>query len=644
MPKWNSPILANTRRETPFCCSSSTAALRTLRGTTNMADDPVGEELSLVNDNHLPDLLRELCELREKGSFCDVVVEVQSRRYLAHKAVLSSTCRYFRSLFLDVPCSSMGPFVIDFLTIKLFHQILEFVYKGHIKADKVEIRDLYKAAKDLGLDCLEEICQRIVPLEYLEECSDSESEISQSLSDAGAQMSASADGCVEDGAAISAENLNDVDGGGKTNPKHKAENCVTKNKGEKSRQSNDARSSDSVQSHPCNGNKPQKSVKAGKNSEQEFCISNVESMSRRAGERAVAESSPDKHDAAQRRGDFNYTPVGICEVKMEPLDEEAFILPSHKESRLSHVGLKANDSENEMVQSSDVKHRDPNSPMLGIDGSRHMEVIHAMQSYPMVAADSKLRNQLHVNDFAPRLPVGATDSFVLCQVCGEFVQEMGLKDHAAVHLDLATMECKVCGVAFGSFGEAVEHVLLHTGITASPCEGCGEVFLSKDSLSLHVRDCGKGESKDHLDDFQMDESEGLDGGPPERVFCQVCGVSLPRKFLAVRKHAKCHVDSEKRECRVCGRKCNYLSNVIKHTLIHIGVCLFTCDICGKKFLNRNNLMAHRRRVCLNSRCYLSEGAWQHMVDENHPLGELDLSHSSATADGPEEVLGTDVSE
>uniref|UniRef100_S4RW85 Zinc finger and BTB domain containing 1 n=1 Tax=Petromyzon marinus TaxID=7757 RepID=S4RW85_PETMA len=494
----------------------------------------VGEELSLVNDNHLPDLLRELCELREKGSFCDVVVEVQSRRYLAHKAVLSSTCRYFRSLFLDVPCSSMGPFVIDFLTIKLFHQILEFVYKGHIKADKVEIRDLYKAAKDLGLDCLEEICQRTVPLEYLEECSDSESEISQSLSDAGAQMSPSADGCVEDGGAISAEIHNDVDGGGKTNAKHKAENCVTKNKGEKSRQSNDARSSDSVHSQPCNGNKLQKSVKAGKNSEQEFCISNVESMSRRAGERAVAEAPPDKHDSAQRRGDLNYTTVGICEVKMEPLDEEAFILPSRKESCLSHVGLKANDNENEMVQSSDV---------------------------------------------------GAADSFVLCQVCGEFVQEMGLKDHAAVHLDLATMECKVCGVAFGSFGEAVEHVLLHTGITASPCEGCGEVFLSKDSLSLHVRDCGKGEPKDHLDDFQMDESEGLDGGPPERVFCQVCGVSLPRKFLAVRKHAKCHVDSEKRECRVCGRKCNYLSNVIKHTLIHIGVCLFTCDICGKKFLN-----------------------------------------------------------
>uniref|UniRef100_UPI00358FBB22 zinc finger and BTB domain-containing protein 39-like n=1 Tax=Myxine glutinosa TaxID=7769 RepID=UPI00358FBB22 len=114
------------------------------------------ENVSLENGGRLSDLLQELCELRLTGSFCDVVVEVQSRRYLAHKAVLSSTCRYFRSLFLAEPCSTLGPFVLDFISVETFEQVLEFIYRGQLSVPRTDLSRLRVAATALGIHCLQE--------------------------------------------------------------------------------------------------------------------------------------------------------------------------------------------------------------------------------------------------------------------------------------------------------------------------------------------------------------------------------------------------------------------------------------------------------------------------------------------------------
>uniref|UniRef100_A0A8C4PZD5 Uncharacterized protein n=1 Tax=Eptatretus burgeri TaxID=7764 RepID=A0A8C4PZD5_EPTBU len=372
--------------------------------------------MELTYERHLPDLLRELCELRLTGSFCDVVVEVQSRRYLAHKAVLSSTCRYFRSLFLAEPCSTLGPFVLDFVSIKTFDQVLDFVYRGSVRADRSDVRLLYHAAKALGLDCLEDICQRMVPLEFLLEPSDS---------DPGS-----------------------------------------------------------------NGGLPISSVPAA------------------VAEEVIVKDSPGHSTAS--------------------------------------------------------------------------------------ASNWRAVPAFTVEDFLRRLSV---ERRVVCGVCGELMLEAQLREHtASSHFDETTLCCPVCSRSFSQPSEGLDHVLTHA--TAGSSE-VGSVppsstttLMQGDSLSFGHEDSSTAEGEDIF-------AESVGAG--DSVYCRVCGLSLPKKFLAVRRHAKSHVDTEKRSCRVCGRQCNYLSNVIKHALIHIGVCLFRCDICGKRFINRNNLMAHRRRVCLQSR-------------------------------------------
>nr|XP_032830858.1 zinc finger and BTB domain-containing protein 21 [Petromyzon marinus]XP_032830859.1 zinc finger and BTB domain-containing protein 21 [Petromyzon marinus]XP_032830860.1 zinc finger and BTB domain-containing protein 21 [Petromyzon marinus] len=120
------------------------------------------DDVNLLSTKQLSTLLQELWELRERGSFCDVVVEVQSRRYLAHKAVLSSTSGYFRSLFLGAPCSSMGPFVVDFVSMGTFEQVLGYVYRGDVTVSRADVRPLRRAARKLELRCLVEACEPYV--------------------------------------------------------------------------------------------------------------------------------------------------------------------------------------------------------------------------------------------------------------------------------------------------------------------------------------------------------------------------------------------------------------------------------------------------------------------------------------------------
>uniref|UniRef100_UPI00358FDD4D zinc finger and BTB domain-containing protein 39-like n=1 Tax=Myxine glutinosa TaxID=7769 RepID=UPI00358FDD4D len=517
-------------------------------------------EMELTYERHLPDLLRELCELRLTGSFCDVVVEVQSRRYLAHKAVLSSTCRYFRSLFLAEPCSTLGPFVLDFVSIKTFDQVLDFVYRGSVRADRSDVRLLYHAAKALGLDCLEDICQRMVPLEFLLEPSDSDPGSNVGVGSSSRDVSPFHEEAEESEIApVSA--MDDTAG--------KSDGCI-------------------LVSEPC-------SI-----SGDQFCFNRGIGLSQRGPRRRPRKriirpllrpsedsrtllSCPDGVDDEEQLSlvkdstDKQTPPFPvICNIKPEPLEDNSYFGTKNATSTMANGDLEL--------------------PISSVPAAVAEEVVVKDSPGHSTASASNWRAvpAFTVEDFLRRLSV---ERRVVCGVCGELMLEAQLREHTtSSHFDETTLSCPVCSRSFSQPSEGLDHVLTHA--TAGSSE-VGSVppsstttLMHGDSLSFGHEDSSTAEGEDIF-------AESVGAG--DSVYCRVCGLSLPKKFLAVRRHAKSHVDTEKRSCRVCGRQCNYLSNVIKHALIHIGVCLFRCDICGKRFINRNNLMAHRRRVCLQSR-------------------------------------------
>uniref|UniRef100_S4RAA1 C2H2-type domain-containing protein n=1 Tax=Petromyzon marinus TaxID=7757 RepID=S4RAA1_PETMA len=162
-----------------------------------------------------------------------------------------------------------------------------------------------------------------------------------------------------------------------------------------------------------------------------------------------------------------------------------------------------------------------------------------------------------------------------CQICGETLEEnmSSLREHATMHVDRETLECRVCRRKFSLFNRAVEHILSHAGITVLSCNDCGKKLLSPARLSLHYKNC------------KMRKSYAA---------CQVCGMAVPKKMAVVRRHARLHVDMEKLVCKVCGLQTTSSGNLVKHTLLHIGVFIHECSVCGKGFPFQSLLQQHQR--------------------------------------------------
>ncbi|XP_078467454.1 uncharacterized protein LOC144730664 isoform X2 [Lampetra planeri] len=357
------------------------------------ADGAEEETFQLASNKQLSDLLRELCELRERGSFCDVVVEVQSCRYLAHKAVLSSTCRYFRSLFLSAPCSSMGPFVVDFLSIRTFELIVDFIYKGHIRASRDEMRGLYCAALDLGLECLEEACRPF---------------------------------------------KSETDDWGDGSPSGESD------------EGSDVRMS---------------VVEMQRAEETQEAPTAAVDLSGRQACATVTATATIKHRMWNRE-------LQVAACRSVPRD----------------LGGDAADASTPLLL--DVK-EEPFSASENGDDDCNGDYNGASAETPPPGGDSAAPPA--GNGTAPPYAIlgGSGAGFgeeLQCQACGEFVGEndTSLREHArAVHLDRATLSCRVCGKKFSLLSNAMQHVVVHTGIAVLQCHDCRRQFVSETRLNLH---------------------------------------------------------------------------------------------------------------------------------------------------------------
>ncbi|XP_078734722.1 uncharacterized protein LOC144948888 isoform X2 [Lampetra fluviatilis] len=56
----------------------------------------------------------------------------------------------------------MGPFVVDFVSIGTFEQVLGYVYRGDVTVSRADVRPLRRAARKLELRCLVEACEPYV--------------------------------------------------------------------------------------------------------------------------------------------------------------------------------------------------------------------------------------------------------------------------------------------------------------------------------------------------------------------------------------------------------------------------------------------------------------------------------------------------
>ncbi|XP_078734613.1 uncharacterized protein LOC144948837 [Lampetra fluviatilis] len=548
------------------------------------------EEICLSTNKQLSDLLQELCELRERGSFCDVVVEVQSCRYLAHKAVLSSTSGYFRSLFLGAPCSNMGPFVVDCVGANAFELALDFVYKGTVTVGSLaDLGELHRSAQKLGIVGLEEACSPFLPV--LPACPED------------ASPAANADELnIVEVARVSTVSVFQYGGGG--------------DDGDDGDDDGDDGGGGGSVHAPQTKCSPAPRFGAGlargiggSGAFVEWPLAREPfGVAARAGEPAQPRfaAGQERRPHGFPRGAFRggtgaafgeLVPAADYRIKVESPDEELY-----EGAGDPRDGLSFPKQELDLATAVLEEGKQPLS-FLRMAASPSQSRFAAGGG---VQDDEEEEDEEYDDDDAAAAAAAAEEAacaIVRCRACGEAVEESvsALREHSCGHLDMERLACRVCGLRFGNISDAVEHALLHTGVALLACKHCGHKFLSPEKLSAHARgQCKKRKYKGigtRLSNVRQLKWQ-RQAVPAERATCGACGAAVAGCMSDLRDHGLVHLDVENQRCRLCGYVSLYKSNLVKHSLVHIGVYLYSCPTCRKSFLFKYEMDRH---VCLKAK-------------------------------------------
>ncbi|CAM9765918.1 unnamed protein product [Lampetra planeri] len=139
----------------------------------NVPDAPVA--IRLVNPSHPGAMLHRANQLRQAGTLCDVVIQVDGQQFPAHRAVLAAASKMFELLFGQRGDTTR--YTLDFLSPRTFAQVLEYMYTSTLEVRPEDLDDLLYAAEILEIEYLEEQCLKL--LEGLQGSEGNESEVTE---------------------------------------------------------------------------------------------------------------------------------------------------------------------------------------------------------------------------------------------------------------------------------------------------------------------------------------------------------------------------------------------------------------------------------------------------------------------------------
>ena len=136
-----------------FICSDRMAS-----DSAPSTDVTMNEVMNFADPNFSTAVMERLKKQREVGSFCDIVFQVETYQFEAHRSVLAAWSPFFESMLkrnkvtrevLYVPCKHK----------EVFETLLDYLYMGKICLDKHNVSDLLKLANHYTLHHLKSYCQ-----------------------------------------------------------------------------------------------------------------------------------------------------------------------------------------------------------------------------------------------------------------------------------------------------------------------------------------------------------------------------------------------------------------------------------------------------------------------------------------------------
>ncbi|KAJ8347737.1 hypothetical protein SKAU_G00263260 [Synaphobranchus kaupii] len=112
---------------------------------------------------HATHILQVLNSYRQSGTLTDVVLQVDGSEFPCHRATLSASSLYFRTMFHSQMHESQQPLVrLQGLTASAMENLLNFMYVGKVDVDEENVESVFRAADLLDVTVLSKACVKFL--------------------------------------------------------------------------------------------------------------------------------------------------------------------------------------------------------------------------------------------------------------------------------------------------------------------------------------------------------------------------------------------------------------------------------------------------------------------------------------------------
>ncbi|KAK2493749.1 hypothetical protein MC885_008486 [Smutsia gigantea] len=509
-------------------------------------------------------LLHEMHQLRLLGHLCDVTVSVEYQgvreEFMAHKAVLAATSKFFKEMFLNEKTvdGTRTNVYLNEVQVVDFASFLEFVYTAKVQVEEDRVQRMLEMAEKLKCLDLSETCFQLkkqmlesvlLELQNFSESQEAEGSSSSQVTIAPIARAGAVDGPLANGLADSSDPLMDRLSNGMLpdTPPRKSKEKPDKKK--------------DVVKPPYPKIRRASGRLAGK---KVF----VEIPKKKYTRRLLEQQKSAEDDVGDHRGpqEPGWAPAG---TEMEPTIKGEDGSAGTELEELLQKAVSGEDEEAEEKKSNFKCTVCEKAFLYEKSFLKHIRHHHGV----------------------------ATEVVHRCDTCGQtFANRCNLKSHQRhVHSSERHFPCELCGKKFKRKKDVKRHVVqVHEGGSERhQCQQCGKGLSSKTALRLHER-THTGHRPYGCTECQARFSQPSALKTHMRPFmCETCGKSFASKEY-LKHHNRIHTGSKPFKCEVCFRTFAQRNSLYQHIKVHTGERPYCCDQCGKQFTQLNALQRHHR--------------------------------------------------